>query len=130
MAKSIRIRKEATTAGIAAELVGLLETITSDGVITDAEIYRLREWIEQNRYCTDLPAVDFLDVTISHILADGRVTDLKRREVYRVVERVLPTELQQDLLRERLDMSPVTRLRISLRFWIRAISRLHGAQRF
>lgn len=88
------LRKGATEAGIIAELITLLETVTADGTITDSEAAELRAWLDANRD-SDLPAIDFLRTTLEQILLDGRVTAEERRALHIAVERVLPSELRE-----------------------------------
>lgn len=92
--RQVALRKGATETGIVAELISLLETIASDGRITDSEAAELRVWLQDNRD-SDLPAIDFLRTTLDQILADGKITDQERNALQIAVERVLPAELRE-----------------------------------
>jgi uncharacterized tellurite resistance protein B-like protein len=92
--RHVALRRGATEDGIAAELMMLLETITADGSINDAEAGELKAWLDANRD-SELPSIDFLRTTLDQILADGRVTAEERKALHRAVERVLPAELRE-----------------------------------
>jgi hypothetical protein len=94
----------------AAELIALLETATSDGVLTDEEIQAIREWLDR-RGLRHVPNADQLRVILDHVLADGKITETERREVYRAVERVLPAELRQRARSVRLAREAVEKMR-------------------
>lgn len=89
--KSVAIRKGATQEGLVAELIGLLEGVTADGVISDEEVEQLRRWLNWNRN-GKLPGIEFLSTLIEQILLDGKVTDEERKVLYQAVERILPPE--------------------------------------
>lgn len=94
MAIRVALSKKDMQSAIALELISLCETVTADGTINDEEIALLQQWLEENR-TADLPAIAYLVATVEQILADGKVTDLERRELHRAVERILPPEAKQ-----------------------------------
>ncbi len=85
-------RERESRAGV--ELLQLCTTITADGSISDDEISALRKWLSENER-TPFPAIPFLRGLIEQIIADGKVTTEERDELYRAIERVLPTELKE-----------------------------------
>lgn len=86
--------------GVAAELLVLLETVTADGVITEEEARNLKGWLDTNQNNLELPGLEFLRLTVTQVLADGKVTDAERTAVYKAVERILPPEARR-LAKER-----------------------------
>jgi len=92
--RQVALRRGATESGTAAELLMLLETVTADGTISDAEAGELQAWLEANRD-SDLRAIDFLRTTLEQVLADGRITAEERKALHKAVERVLPMELRE-----------------------------------
>jgi len=99
--KACRAAEGATDAGIAAELLTLLETVTADGTIIDSEANELRGWLDQNRDA-DLPAIELLCTMLDQILADGKVTPEERKALHKAVERVLPPELREKAKGQRV----------------------------
>lgn len=96
----LSLPKTQIQAGVGAELLALCQTVTADGVLTDAEIAELRAWIAANR-SADLPAIGFLVATLERILADGKVTEEERRELYGTIEKVLPPEARREAVAQR-----------------------------
>lgn len=94
MAKRIAISSAQAQSGAAAELVALLQSVTSDGRLTSDEIKDLYQWLRRNRD-TGLPGIEILAMTIETIAADGKVTDAERAELAKVIERVLPPEFRE-----------------------------------
>ncbi len=99
--KQITLRADATSEGVAAELISLLDSITQDGDISDEEVGALRDWLNDNKG-SDLPAIDLLQTTIEQILADGVITPAERKALYSAVERVLPAELRANVRGRRI----------------------------
>ena len=93
--RQMALRRGATLEGTAAELLMLLETVTADGKVDDQEAAEMQAWLTANQHA-DLPAIAFLQGTLTQILADGIVTPDERKELHRAVERVLPIELRTD----------------------------------
>jgi hypothetical protein len=86
LGKRKSLTKSQIQAGIGAELLTLCQTMTADGVLSDAEITALRNWLEENR-SSDLPAICFLITTVEKIMADGKVTKEERLELYKAIEK-------------------------------------------
>lgn len=80
-----------TTAGL--ELLGLLQEIADDGMMTPDEVARRGEWLQANT-AADLAAREYLAGIIVEVQRDGRITDDELRFVYDGVLRVLPTDLR------------------------------------
>lgn len=76
-----------------AELLALCQAITADGMIEDAEIAELRQWLTDH-VSEDLPAIAFLTSTVERILADGKVTGDERNELFIAILKVLPPEVR------------------------------------
>lgn len=86
-----------TAAG--ADLIVLCQTVTADGSLQDNEVVALRDWLGEHAQL-DLPARKHLFAVLERILADGRITEEERRELYIAVETVLPLDLRE-LVRDR-----------------------------
>lgn len=80
-----------TTAGL--ELVQILQSITDDGHVEEAEVHQLREWLTQNVEVA-LPSREYLTHTINDVLKDGVISDDEIDLLHDAVLRVLPTELR------------------------------------
>lgn len=59
-------------------LSGLVHGIMADGVITDEEILKLKNWISTNDYLSGSYPFDEIESLLMSILADGKVTDDER----------------------------------------------------
>lgn len=80
-----------TTAGL--ELLQVLQSITDDGHVQEAEVHQLRNWLNQNAEVA-LPSREYLTHTINDVLKDGVITDEEFDLLHDAVLRVLPTELR------------------------------------
>lgn len=100
-ARRLSLTKTQAAAGPGAELLSLLQTVTEDGALADEEIAALQEWLEENRDA-DLPSIQFLTGTVMKIMADGRITDEERAELYQAVEKVLPPEARKEAKASRI----------------------------
>jgi hypothetical protein len=94
MAKRIALSHAQAESGVAAELVSLLQSITSDGHISNSEIKSLYDWIRTHDDGT-LPGIALLKMTIEAIAADGKVTEAEREELAKTIEKVLPPDLRE-----------------------------------
>jgi len=110
MAKRIALSSAQARDGIAADLVALLQSITSDGRITTAEIKQLHRWLRDHSD-SPLPGMTALKDTIERICDDGKITDAERTELSKVIERVLPPELRSVARQRRIDESGAARER-------------------
>ncbi len=89
----VALTKRERAAGVGAELLALIESITEDGAITKAEIIELRAWLLKNR--NEKPkAIRFLTETLERILADRIVTKQDVDELYDSIVRVFPPALR------------------------------------
>lgn len=59
-------------------LSGLVHGIMADGVVTDDEILKLKNWISTNDYLSGSYPFDEIESLLMSILADGKVTDDER----------------------------------------------------
>jgi hypothetical protein len=83
-----------------ADLIALCQTVTEDGSLSDDEVMALREWVEEHRHI-DIPARAHLATTIERIIADGRITDDERRELYLALEGILPPDVREPIRAKR-----------------------------
>jgi DNA polymerase III epsilon subunit-like protein len=74
---------------VGAALLALLERIVADGNLSNEEIKDLTNWLLQNQG-KDLPAIEHLIDVVKDILADGKVTDSERVDLFLGIEKVLP----------------------------------------
>jgi hypothetical protein len=109
--EQLTIRKDATSEGIIAELVSLLDDVTADGVITEAEARHLHQWLQDNADLT-LKGVEFLRTCLNHVLQDGKITAEERLEVYKSVERILPQELKRGARERRAATETMEKARV------------------
>lgn len=105
-------RKKWPVDGAAAELLGLLETATADGVITEEEAHNLSDWLQANGDNLGLPGLEFLRLTVTQVLADGKVTDAEKTAVYKAVEKVLPPEARRIAKERRTAVENIKRERV------------------
>lgn len=88
-------------AGVAAELLTILQTITADGRITDDEANHLSDWLADNAAAASFPGFHYLNGILSHALADGTLTDDERKEIYKAIEKVLPADARREAKERR-----------------------------
>jgi hypothetical protein len=100
-----------TDSGIVAELLTLLETVTADGTISEAEAREIGAWLEENGGESSIPGIEFLRTTVREILADGRVTEAERVALYKAVEKVLPPEARRDARERRTAIESLEKAR-------------------
>jgi hypothetical protein len=103
---SLTSRQIETPAG--SELLNICRAITDDGHISDDELAKLREWLVTNRH-SELPASEYLLSFADAVLADGQVTDTERKELFRVVEAVLPPQHRAMAKMKRRDLEEAER---------------------
>ena len=68
----------------------------ADGRLADDEIAAFKQWLTDNKH-VDLPAKDFLALTVTKILSDGTVADEERDELYAAIEAALPLDVREDV---------------------------------
>jgi hypothetical protein len=100
MARRISITKLQRRTAAAVELIALCQTITADGRLADDEIVAFKQWLTDNEH-VDLPAKDFLALTVTKILSDGTVTDEERDDLYAAIETALPLDVRADVRARR-----------------------------
>ena len=86
----------------ALELLALLQTITSDGRLLNAEIRAVNDWLADYPAST-LPAVAYLRAAVQAVLEDCRVTAEERTWLQGAIETVLPPEERQIAIQRRLE---------------------------
>jgi len=96
MARRISITKLQRRTAAAVELIALCQTITADGRLADDEIVAFKQWLTENEH-VDLPAKDFLALTVAKILSDGTVVDQERQELYAAIETALPVDVRAEV---------------------------------
>ncbi len=100
MVRRISITKLQRRTAAAVELIALCQTITADGRLADDEIVAFKQWLTDNEH-VDLPAKDFLALTVTKILSDGTVTDEERDDLYAAIETALPLDVRADVRARR-----------------------------
>ncbi len=85
---------------LAADLLNLCQSVTSDGSISDAEIGGLRKWLDSAKQ-SELPAVGFLRDIVELICRDGKITEEERKQLYSAIETVLPPDLRKFVKQRR-----------------------------
>lgn len=98
--RRISLTKTQRQSAIGAELLSLCQVITADGSLSDDEVASLREWLREHGN-EDLPAISHLTKVIETVLADGRVTQEERRDLYIALESVLPPDVRSVAKRAR-----------------------------
>lgn len=110
--RSLTKSQLATAAG--AELLELCQSITADGRLDQSDVEALQRWMDERRDA-DIPGAEFLRAAVTAILADGRVSDQERRELYRTIESVLPPALRLAAVAARREASETDRAARRLR---------------
>jgi len=87
--RRISLTKRQVAEETGAALLALLNDILADGKLTDGEISRLHEWLDDHR-SADLPAVGFLAEAVESIIAKGLVSEADKHDLHLAIERVLP----------------------------------------
>jgi hypothetical protein len=88
------------------ELFVILSEITADGLMSNAEIERLRVWLNADTKDT-LPAASHLLQLLKQMLANGQISASERLELQKEIERILPPSqrLEAKQARERMEAS-------------------------
>jgi hypothetical protein len=94
------ITREQSSEGIAAELLSVCDNITADGSISDDEVHELKSWLERNEE-SELPAISFLSDVISIVLQDNVVTTEERKQIYKAIESILPSDIRKYAAQKR-----------------------------
>lgn len=87
--RRLSLTKKQLEEEVGASLLKLLEKIVSDGVLSDTEIEELSEWLLKNQ-SQDLPAIGHLLDVVKDIVADGKIADSERIDLFLGIEKVLP----------------------------------------
>jgi len=98
--KRVSLTSAQAQEGLGAELVSLLQGVTSDGRLTESEARDLAAWLEENA-TADLPSIAALRAEIAAILADGVIDARELASLQAVVEAVLPMELRKEARQRR-----------------------------
>lgn len=94
----ITLNKAQAASAAGTELFEILEQVLDDGVLDDAEIKRLKMWLERTATAVDFPGIQLLHDTVVQALADGVVTEEERHDIVSVVLRVLPKAERQAVI--------------------------------
>lgn len=87
------LNKAQRATAIGTELIRLLGGFLKDGMLQPADIEQLRAWLKEAKAANgDLPCVTVLREIVERALADGQVTDDERREIVKIMLRILPAE--------------------------------------
>lgn len=93
---------------IGASLLDLLSKIVGDGDLSDGDIVELSKWLLENQ-SADLPAVGYLLDVVKDILADGKITDSERLDLFLGIEKVLPVTQRRTVKAAREEADIATR---------------------
>lgn len=88
----VSLSKKQLTTEAGQSLLSLLAEVTQDGSLSDAEVHKLRDWLEANRECADVPAIAWLRELLQAVLADGKVTPDERWDLLLAFDKVFPPE--------------------------------------
>lgn len=102
--RQLSITKKQSEMQSGAELLALVRSVSTDGVLSDAETMDLHRWLDANEG-DSLPAAAFLRETVERILADGVVTEAERQELHDAVIRVLPPAERDDAKMARFNVA-------------------------
>jgi hypothetical protein len=73
-------------------LLELLESIASDGKLSDDEINKLKDWVDASSVEDSPIGAFYLRELIGDVLADGTIDEGERAQIHRAVLRVMPKE--------------------------------------
>ncbi len=99
---------------IGSELLGVLQSVTADGQLTDTGIRGLVQWLDSHAD-QPLPAIAYLRGVVQRVLGVGQVTPQawtapERHDLlYRAIERALPPELRDEAAMRRREAKAETR---------------------
>ena len=85
---------------VGAELLSLCLRVTEDGVISLEEIKEIVKWLRGHRDA-ELPAKDYLLGIVARIVGDRKVSRDEQQELYRAIEKVLPTRERKLAMQRR-----------------------------
>ena len=107
--KRIPLTRHHILTNIGAELVALLSNITQDGSLNKGETFQLKQWLDSNKD-SDIPALNYLTLTINRIISDGKITKTELVELYKTIEFILPIEIRGALTTRRKDFEKKEKL--------------------
>jgi hypothetical protein len=88
----VKLTEEQLKNRTAQHLLTLLEEVSADGKLTDAEVFSLNEWLALH----DDPAISgllHLRKLVRDAVADGVISDLERHEIIATILRIMPDEI-------------------------------------
>lgn len=85
----VSLTKSHLSTGRGKELFTILSEVTQDGMLSNAEIERLKSWLS-TADLTQIPGEQHLSEFLSQIVANGSVSPEERRLFQKEIERVLP----------------------------------------
>jgi len=77
------------------DLLQLLQSVTADGRLTEAEMGALSEWLRTHT-ASEVPGIAHLAEVVQKVMADGRVTPEETAWVQRGIESILPLADRQE----------------------------------
>jgi HIRAN domain len=94
LTRRISLTKLQLRTELGAELLSLCESITAYGNLEPEERDALHQWLDDSN-AVDLPAASYLREIVEKVLAIGKMKPDECREVYRVIETVLPPQVRR-----------------------------------
>jgi HIRAN domain len=100
VAGHVSLSKKQLATPIGAELLGLCESIKSDGQLSKDNIISLAKWLRTHKDC-ELPAAAFLSEVVERIIADKKVSADEMAELHLAIEKVLPGDVRKTAVESR-----------------------------
>lgn len=88
----VSLSKKQLTTEAGQALLKLLADVTQDGALSDAEVHQLRDWLDANKECSEVPAIAWLRELLEAVLADGKVAHDERWDLLLAFDKVFPPE--------------------------------------
>jgi hypothetical protein len=94
-----------------AELSRLLETVTTDGKITNEKANKLQDWLVAHQE-EDMPGIPYLQSILKAVLRTGSITEIGGDKLYSAVEKVLPVVARKAAIERRKAAEAADQLRL------------------
>jgi hypothetical protein len=91
-------------------LQGILHGILADGVVTDAEIHHLSEWIESHDHLKGCYPYDEIDAVLTAVLRDGAIDSTERESLSQFFEGFVTYSLARRMKNAREGIAPAPKL--------------------
>lgn len=92
--RPVRITEEQLKDRTAQLLLTLLEEVSADGRLTDAEVFGMKEWLALYAD-SQIPGMNYLRNLINDAVADGDISDAESREIISAILRIMPEEMER-----------------------------------